>query len=275
MLACHRGEIMMPSGPPIFIGGLMKSGTSLLRKLLSRHPHIFGGLETHWFAPELTDDWRNSSSQRQTWLRDFFDVSERDFARIKSDARNGREFFTGFMDFCTQRAGKDRWVEKTPDNVLHMRLIWENWPDAKFLHMIRDPRAVYASWKRSEKGSLQEFVQKTQHVLQVVGQRAGSRDENYLEVRYERLVEDTRDVLTEVLDFVGEPWVKGLDQYEGDAWDHRKVLSVTGKEGRTTESLMKPIFTSAVDEWKDLLGAREVSILESEMGAYLDLWGWD
>ena len=71
---------------PIFIGGLMKSGTSLFRKLLSLHPNIFAGLETHWFKPEFTEGWQDSSSQRQKWLRGFYDVSLEDYESVKSSS---------------------------------------------------------------------------------------------------------------------------------------------------------------------------------------------
>lgn len=40
---------IVKNNSPIFIGGQMKSGTTLVRALLSQHPNIFGGLETHWF----------------------------------------------------------------------------------------------------------------------------------------------------------------------------------------------------------------------------------
>jgi hypothetical protein len=262
------------SDTPIFIGGLMKSGTSLLRKLVSRHPNIFGGLETHWFMPEICDDWQNSTSTRQIWLRKLFDVSADDYAHIKAMSDSGIDFFNRFMWFCTRRAGKQRWVEKTPDNILHLALIWECWPDAKVIHVVRDYRDVYASWKLNKNKSLSEFLMHVHLVMNMVGDLVGKRTDSYSEVKYEDLVMVTAKVLKEVLAYIGEAWVDGLDQYEGDDADYRKVLEVTGKESPTTLSLRKPIFASSIGQWRDILTPDETEILKDELGKYMPIWGW-
>lgn len=258
---------------PIFIGGLMKSGTSLLRKLLSRHPNIFGGLETHWFGPEIYTCWQDSTSTRQVWLREFFDVSADEFEAIKRDANSGVDFFTRFMWFCTRRAGKQRWIEKTPDNILHLKLIWEHWPEAKAIHVIRDYRDTYASWKYHKKRSLPEFFNSVHSVMEAAGNLAGKQTASYLEVRYEDLVTDTARVLKKVLGFVDEPWVEGLDQYEGDATDFEKVSRVTGKESPTTIALSRPIFTSSVGQWRSMLTDEEVTMIKQELGGHAAIWG--
>jgi len=193
---------------PIFIGGLMKTGTSLLRKLMAGHPNIFGGLETFWFSEDMLHNWRDAGSKRQQFLRDFFDISESDSEGIRAQSESGIDFFDRCMWFCTQRAAKQRWVEKTPDNILHMGLIREHWPKAHFLHVVRDFRDVFASWKRRDK-SLDEFITKTHEVMGAVGDLAGQRTNWYAEIRYDGLVMNTEQTLKEAIEFVGEPWVEG------------------------------------------------------------------
>ena len=84
----------------------MKSGTSLLRKLVSRHPHIYGGLETHWFTDEFVNNWKDGNSVRQKWLLEFFDVQEMEVSHLRNEASSAIEFFTLFMNYCTLRSKK-------------------------------------------------------------------------------------------------------------------------------------------------------------------------
>lgn len=249
---------------PIFIGGMMKSGTSLLRKLLSLHPNIFAGLETHWFLPELADDWREASSTRQTWLKGFFDVDDVEFDKIKAASSSGHDFFNRFMWYCTDRAGKKRWLEKTPDNILQLRRIWSVWPEAQVLHVVRDHRDLYASWKLTGKEGLSNFCRKAHAAIESVGELSGTTTARYAEVRYEDLVTQTAATLQRVLTLVGEAWVPGLDQYQGDSGDYERVLAVTGMTSPTTISLAKPIFTSSVGKWREVLTPDEVRYLVDE-----------
>lgn len=50
-----ENEGIQVNNAPIFIGGLYKSGTSLLRAMLGQHSNIASGLETFWFDLQLND----------------------------------------------------------------------------------------------------------------------------------------------------------------------------------------------------------------------------
>lgn len=232
---------------------------------MARHPNIFGGLETHWFTPEMLDGWRDATAQRQVWLRAFFDVSDAEYSQLQATSDSGLEFFDRFMSYCAKRAGKPRWVEKTPDNILHLDLIRRTWPDAQVLHVIRDHRDVYASWKKNQTGSLEAFFAKAASHRRAVGDLAETRSANYLEVAYERLVVESRKVLSEVFEFLGEPWSEDVAAYEGDDSDYRRVLEVTGKESPTTKSLSRPIFSSSVGQWKQVLTPEEAQSIQDNL----------
>lgn len=260
---------------PIFIGGLMKSGTSLLRKLLSNHPNIFGGLETHWFVPEILESWKDSNLKRQIWLRKFYDVSEEEYERIKSESNSGIDFFNRFMWFCTDRSGKKRWVEKTPDNILHIELIKGYWPDAKIIHVVRDYRDIYASWKINRSETLKEFIDHVHLIMNSIKGLTNKRTDTYFEVDYNRLVTTIHGTMRGVLDYLGEPWIDSIADYHGDDWEHHKVFEVTGKKSATTKSLSKPIFTSSIGQWQKILSTEELKIIKQELGQYMSLWGWE
>lgn len=251
---------------PIFIGGLMKSGTSLLRKLISLHPNVFGGLETFWFSGDFVNYWQDGNSKRQQWLAEFFEISALEMEAIRKEAIDAYDFLNRFMDYCAKKEGKSRWVEKTPDNVFYLETIWSHWEGAKVLIMQRDLRDVYASWKKNKKRSLENFLEiAAQYQIEVTKYRA---DDRLLLISYKDLVMDTRGVLKKVFPFIGENYLEGLENYEGDESDYNKVLKVTGKISATTESLKKPIFTNSLNQWKEILNTEEAEKIQATQIIY-------
>jgi hypothetical protein len=101
---------------PIFIGRQSKSGGSLLRSLIGGHDNIFGGdgFETGWFTDDISVNWKDDDTIRQKWLREWFEVDLDTFKSIKQGSLSGVDFFNRFMNYCTLRARKNRWIENSP-----------------------------------------------------------------------------------------------------------------------------------------------------------------
>src|SRR4051794_14011535 len=124
---------------------MFKSGTSLLRAMLGQHSAIASGLETYWF------DWqwsaRESDSMKVMYCRlaHFFDMRVAEVSALAMKSNSAEAFLSGLMSEVAQRQGKPRWAEKTPGNIAHADRIWKAWPDAQIIHIIRDPRDVFAS----------------------------------------------------------------------------------------------------------------------------------
>lgn len=263
------------SRSPIFIGGLMKSGTTLLRVLIGRHPSLYSGMETHWFSGDFHANWKDSSSKGQQLFKKFYDLSEVEFERIKKDSTSGNDFFTRLMNYCTQRSGKARWVEKSPDNIIYIQQIHENWPDSRLIHVVRDYRDVYASWKKKGKYNIDQFIEKVITIADRNSMLLGTHSDFYLEVDYENLVTDTTGALKVILSHLGEKWVDGLENYEGDRSDYNRLLKATGQKSSTLDSIGKPVFTTSIGQWKNILDKKEVKRIEDELGHLMRVWNWE
>ena len=235
----------------------MKSGTTLLRSLLSNHSHLFGGLETHWFEQSFIDFYRDPSSPVIEKLLAFYGMSRADYNAILSIEEKPLNVFTLFMDCNTRRAGKRRWVEKTSGNLNHTKLIRKTWPDARLIHIIRDLRDVYASWKRNKKYDLDTFVRHVNQVEAGLGSLLGTANEWYLELRYESLVADPVRVMGKIIQFVGEEWEDAVAINSKGREEFHTVLNITGKASGTLDSLSKSIFSSSVGSWKKTLTTEE------------------
>ena len=171
---------IVKNNSPIFIGGQMKSGTTLVRALLSQHPNIFGGLETHWFdVPSKVD----INDQHIVKLINFYEISHDEIESIISNHKNSNlHFIDIFLSKLTNLNNKTRWVEKTPQNIKNIRKIINIWKKFNFIHVTRDYRDIFASWKLSGKNDLGFYidtVMKSYDELSLL-----QNNDNYYEISY-------------------------------------------------------------------------------------------
>jgi hypothetical protein len=262
---------------PIFVGGLMKSGTTLLRALLGQHPRIYASFETHWFDEAIRFGWREPESRRMEMLFSLLDLDRDKYEHLcqQMQAEPRREFIDVVMQYCCERAGKARWVEKTPDNIRHWRLIRQTWREPTLIHVTREYKDVYASWKVRRRDSLETFLSAAKTVYEDVGSNLGRDSHGNLEVDYQDLVCDTETVMRRILDRVGEDWHPDcavLDVDHGTR-ERTKFKDLMGRESWTLVSLSKPIFTNSIGQWREHLSKDEAVRIETELAEYYRIFG--
>ena len=208
--------------PPVFIVGCPRSGTSFLYHLLlsaggfakfHTQMNVFDVLEPIYGDLGVT---RHKKKMMQEWLRSkAFQVSGLNATEIEtevmSQCRSASDFLRIVMESVAREQGVERWVDSTPTNIPHMQRIHRDFPDACFVHIIRDPRDVALSlekrgWSRplpwqKNKGLLAAGLYWEWIVRKGRAHGAGLGPK-YLEVRYEELVQQPRTVLTQVGDFI-------------------------------------------------------------------------
>jgi len=125
---------------PIIVGGCHRSGTSLVRRILNAHSRIHCAPEVKFFRDfygEFPDDpfahGRFAATARVL-------LPEAELLAVLGRA------FVDLHERAAARAGKARWADKCPENVLYLdawaRLLGDGW---LFLHVIRNPLDTLAS----------------------------------------------------------------------------------------------------------------------------------
>lgn len=251
----------------------MKSGTSLLRVLLGQHPDLYATFESHWFEDALRFEWADGQSPRMTFLRKFLEIEDKDYCDLveAKRAEPEREFIDIVFQSMLARENKRRWIDKTPDNVLHFDEIRTIWTDATLIHVTREPRDCFASWKDKRGDSLDTFLVAAKRLWNALGDRVGSRHHpGYLELDYVDLVANAHKTMGSLLADLGEDWDDAVAAINIDAMQRERqtVKRVTGRDSHTNRSLVRPIFSDSVGQWRNLLTREEAETIVTELAPY-------
>jgi protein-tyrosine sulfotransferase len=219
----------MKAKPPIFVLGVPRSGTTLLRTMLDSHPSIACGPETPWLCGHqprsVMELCRLMTDEAQGYCASF--GMPRD---VVMDA--AREFVSRVMGEYAHSRGKKRWAEKTPDNALHVDFLLELFPEARFIHIVRDGLDVVASTCRTEeRAGISDWHKRKlvltpraittntplaamlrwRHWNRLVERFLAGRE--HLRVSYERLVTETEPTLRQIAEFCGERYDSAMLDY--------------------------------------------------------------
>lgn len=222
-----------PAKPPVFILGVPRSGTTLLRTLLDSHSQIACGPETPWLGGH------QPRSVMRLWqaLRDepWGYCASYGMDRAVVDVAAGK-FVAHLMQEYARSKGKARWAEKTPDNALYVDFLLALFPDARSIHLMRNGLdvAVSTSVVEEHRKGISSFLErflglgpgvppvennpfnallKWSHWDRLIERSLRRRE--HLDVNYERLVADPEGTLREVLGFIGEPFEPAMLDYAG------------------------------------------------------------
>lgn len=265
---------------PVFIVGLPRSGTKLLRDLLNQHPVVaIPEAETEflpwldaWVAAhgEPADPRRFQSLWTSLRVQQYFQYRAESGRPIDPLAwRMGcRGFdtaglFEALVRVDTGTLGADVvWGDKSPSYVDDITLIGRLFPNARVLHIVRDVRDHCASmrlaWGKHVLRAAQSWVDGV-HSASMDGAALGAR---YHEVRYEDLLADAGSTLRSICDFLGLDFRPEMLRLQRASENLGRARGVTRVE------------RSNVGRYREVLSAREVRAIEAIAGPTLAKLGY-
>ena len=123
---------------PLFIIGCGRSGTTILGTAMSYHPQITYLNEPRnlWYSCyPMTDIWTENAKEKKGKLV---------MTRVDADPKRSRKLRQKFYAI-TQKSGKPILVEKLPINTFRLDFISQIFPDARFIHIVRNGLEVARS----------------------------------------------------------------------------------------------------------------------------------
>lgn len=272
---------------PVFLFGMERSGTTLLSMMVGAHPDMAVPLATTgmWFDffGRLGEYGRLSADTDLDRLVDDLLDHERirlwrtelDRERIRGAVRLG-DFGSVVAAFHAEYArahGKPRWANIDIATLDNMHLVNRWFPDARFVHIVRDGRDVAISNQTMPygAGNIAECAEAWSRRI-TTSLRMGDilGPERYLAFRYESLVLEPQVTLGRICDFLGLPFTEQMLAY-GETVDAR----VPADKQWLWPELKSPPQTSKVDRWRREMSENQRIVFEGIAGGTLREMGYD
>jgi hypothetical protein len=265
---------------PIFILGVHRSGTTLIRFILSSHSDIYIPPESD-FIPRF---FLNKPFKALT-ARDVKQLLHTIFTRYRfvEDWQGPQPNFKNFLDeetgtttpsnFLSKLYGRyavqnmaSRWGDKTPIYTSYVKLIHQLFPQTQFIHILRDPRDAAISL-------LERYAHREIHVdtyfaaknwvRRITKARADAASlpvGQYLEIRYEELVSTPEAVVRNMCNFLNESFQPSMIQQE--------LLARTKIEPDDYffNNVRNPLHNQSIGRWMNNLTDQDVRLIQAVTG---------
>jgi hypothetical protein len=264
---------------PIFVVGANRSGTTLLRLILNAHSRIAIPEELVYITSHVGNRgihrWRDPGYSKDHY-RYFVERVLADNAEAlapldlraladciaTSTTPNLRSPYQMALEAWAAHHGKKRWGEKTPSNIFYAEHILEMFPDAQFVHLIRDPRAGVASmqsvWFFPNDPVLNALNRKKYLVAGQSHLEQHVPPDQRLVVRYEDLLRNPASVTKLICSFLNESFEPSMLQFYKSSERFMKDEAAQSFNKAATQ----PISPAKINEWKDQLSPRSISMIE-------------
>ncbi|GJQ57455.1 MAG: sulfotransferase [Candidatus Scalindua sp. AMX11] len=249
---------------PLFVIGMPRSGTKLLRDLLNQNPKIGIPIAESNFIPIMIKRYGNPPQLENAtdfqlfyeeytktsffwWMKEFDCVMSKEFLEKNADKKSWASIFEVILRYHVM-SGRDKdfiWGDKTPSYLYHIDLLKDLYPKAKFLHILRDPRDCCISAQKAWGTNLFSFADSWHRGVEAAQTSGRPLGDSYMEIYYESLIGDPEKTLTGICEFLGCEFTSAMMQLGrdtenlGDAKGQTKIVSNNKKKYLTELSISK------------------------------------
>jgi len=272
------------TNPFVFVVGCPRSGTTLLQRMLNNHPDLTVANDTHFIMravkrtlrkqpePFLTDELVQQVLSYHRFRR--MGLEDADVAQAALNCNSYSKFVSRLYSLRAEKRGKTLSGEKSPDFCRKIPALHRLFPQAKFIHIIRDGRDTSASaigWATKTKGPGRWSLWAQDPVASCAfwwcwqagtgveqGRPLGERV--YHEIKYEELVADAPALLSEAADFLQIPYSEKMANYfQGRTKSNPKL---------SAKSAWLPP-TSGLRDWRRQMKEEDLAVFEAIAGDQL------
>ncbi|GAA0551578.1 sulfotransferase family protein [Actinomadura livida] len=271
---------------PIFIIGCPRSGTTLLQQMLHSHPRIAFPSETRFVHTsyevrqtfgdlELAENRRRLAEWIVKGKDTKFHVLKLDADRtieeiVQAPPTLGSALATVFRAYAREH-GKPRWGDKRPSYFRRVPMLQRMFPDAQFVHLVRDGRDAVSSlkkmpWYHGDTFSAALTWREAVDTGKCLARRLGP--ETFYEFRYEDLVAEPENSLRRLCAFLGEDYHPAMTK----AYEHARETVPSARKWhlRTHEAPN----TRNVGAWRERLEDWEADLVEHVLASRLAQHGY-
>lgn len=274
--------------PPFFIVGSGRSGNTLLRRLLTNSSNVHIPPETYVLGRVVKEFRRSSQVGWRTLVRwmiaefvlhpefDAFGLSNvnrllAELDSLSKDRRSLAAILNAFYRYHALQSGVacERWGDKTPINAFCLSRLNSVFPNAQYIHIVRDGFDTVASYisaglYEQYEHAAARWVASTRQVETFI-----KREKNGLTIRYEDLVKEPESVCRRVSQFLDiqfeySPGLTSKDQ--AAMGDVEKLAHHSG--------VQMPVFTASVGAGRRSLSPKQLDKIGDIIGPQMRRLGY-
>jgi tetratricopeptide (TPR) repeat protein len=234
----NRGHLGLNVADPIFIVGLPRAGSTLLEQILASHSQVDGTMELHNILG-LASRLRGRNTNENQYPKNLNEINQDYFKRF------GQQFID---DTRVYREQAPFFIDKMPNNFLHVGLIRLILPNAKIIDARRSPMACcFSGFKQLfAEGqyfsySLEDIGRYYQAYLALMAHWNKVLPDFVLTVNHEDVVDDLEKQVRRILDFCD------LDFEQSCLEFHKTKRHI---KTPSSEQVRQPIYKSATEQWR-------------------------
>lgn len=266
---------------PIFVGGCGRSGTTLLGSMLGAHPDCVAAPESRFLSTVYEQLFLSGGpiDAASAWprLRDHWGLRVWDIDPDRCDRVSVSGSYADLIDAAVMtyaekvgHSGATWWIDHTPGNVSRPTILRELFPDARFIHLVRDGRAVASSvlpldWGPNTMPTAASWW--SERVTRGMAAEAIFDPDRAMRVRFEDLVVQPERTLQSICDMVGLEFTAHMVGGAGFATPRYTVAQ--------HQLVGSPPDKTRLTAWRDALSARQVDVFERRAWQQLRVLGYD
>lgn len=250
-------EDLLPD-TPVFVTGTQRSGTTLLHQILNASDEIWSKNEMWGIHAMLFQDHLPTTGHYQKELRRHLDKDAPPEV-YRNDTEPLSKNFAEVLRRCAQAAGKVRWALKDPRLTYFLGDYAREFHGAKFLIVIRDPRAVCNSYLHSagftvgRPANAYAGACRWRKEVRLQSSFAEAFPDRTLLIRYEDLITRFPETINRIADFL---------QLNESIESMLKYHKAQSKVHAGNENIHRPPDVSILSKWKDRLNTQQQRIIE-------------
>lgn len=289
----HLDARQLKDIPIFFVVGRPRSGTTLLRTLFDAHPNVivppecqfiinlypkYGKIK-NWSAEKLQAFYKELLNQ---WLFDLWPVNQARLLRNLLECRGAKDYNT----ICKVVYHEYQSVfnngvllaigDKNPGYTIYTKKLLKIFPEAKFIHIVRDYRDNFISIRNVdfELPFISVTVTKWRLFVKKFRNAAKARPGTHIELKYEDLAAEPEKIFKELCEFVGIPFSKAPLDFH---LKNEEALKIYPAEilKKYQASLFKKISTDRIGLWKKELKPAEVKVGDYCAGSFAESCGYE
>lgn len=273
--------------PLFFVLGKERSGTTLLQLMLNTHANIIAPPESRfiillYFKYGKTKQWTKkiitdlcNDLYKEGLFRDYWGVDKHRLISVLIASKDSLTYpLLCKIIFRISSPGKKEvriFFDKNPLYYYFLQELSDIFPEAKYIHLVRDYRANLVSHKKVftvKKGT--DIAYRWMKVNMLVEESKNRAPQNYLTLKYEELVSNPAQNMEVVCRFLGLPFDENMVQNHQSGMYSK--FNSNKKEGflKVHQNVFNPINPALINEWKEKISPEELLNVESAVGKFAE-----